>query len=632
MKRLEAVHPFYGISFLVFKQGNLPVGRKVEFSINQEDDKFLKKYYHPDKRSNWFFRSFRISDKEKYWLRPDYASSGLQAVRTQTFGQAFIHESGTSQWGWKSEYISVLKNKLGRKRPLPTFAMAIWLYRDVDWPPKTSFQDIINRFYEQFNITETEQRELFDANAPRDLGDWFMEEQFSWVELVEDLKIPPAPDTPNDEGGTLSTLTIEGVGPARKIRLDFAERVNLFTGDNGLGKSFLLECSYWALTGNWPGFQAYPRRDAGRDEPRIGFQIRGASGRTNQGESIYDWDLQSWTSQNERPTVPGLLIYARVDGAFAVWDPARDYWANTGKPTTARPLVFSREEVWEGIQDKFGGKTTYLSNGLISDWIVWQNSPDKEVFEILKRVLRRLSPPDVTQGDLGILEPGKPTRVPGDSRWIPTIRHSYGETPLVYASAGVRRIVALAYLIVWAWIEHKEQSNLVRRDPQNRMVILIDEIEAHLHPKWQRKILPALLDVQQDLAPNLQMQLLVATHSPLVMASSEPLFDVGKDKIFHLDLVRQNLFDAEVAVFESEFSLYGTADSWLRSDIFEMDQPRSEEAEKAIEDAKELQSRDEIAKDAIIEVSKRLMKYLPSHGDGFWPRWTYFAEQHGVKL
>ena len=98
MKRLEAVHPFYGISFLVFKQGNLPVGRKVEFSINQEDDKFLKKYYHPDKRSNWFFRSFRISDKEKYWLRPDYASRVCKRVESQQVGMVFIHKSVTSQW------------------------------------------------------------------------------------------------------------------------------------------------------------------------------------------------------------------------------------------------------------------------------------------------------------------------------------------------------------------------------------------------------------------------------------------------------------------------------------------------------------------------------------------------------
>lgn len=39
----------------------------------------------------------------------------------------------------------------------------------------------------------------------------------------------------------LKTLKIEGVGPAPKMTLDFGSRLNLLTGDNGLGKSFLLD-------------------------------------------------------------------------------------------------------------------------------------------------------------------------------------------------------------------------------------------------------------------------------------------------------------------------------------------------------------------------------------------------------
>lgn len=42
-------------------------------------------------------------------------------------------------------------------------------------------------------------------------------------------------------------------------------------------------------------------------------------------------------------------------------------------------------------------------------------------------------------------------------------------------------------------------------------VILIDEIELHLHPRWQRTILPKLLDV----FPNCQF--IVSTHSPIVL-------------------------------------------------------------------------------------------------------------------
>jgi len=203
----------------------------------------------------------------------------------------------------------------------------------------------------------------------------------------------------------------------------------------------------------------------------------------------------------------------------------------------------------------------------------------------LNRLLKRLSPPELETGDIGLLEQGKPTRISRDSRWIPTIKQAYGEIPLVYASAGVQRIVALAYLIVWAWEEHKAQSKLIRQQPQHNMVILVDEIEAHLHPQWQRKILTALLEVQKELASN--MQLLIATHSPLLMSSVEPIFDRHKDKIFHFNFLKQDNLAAEVVLQEPEFVIYGTVDSWLRSEIFELSQPRSVDA--AIEDTKTLQ-------------------------------------------
>lgn len=44
-------------------------------------------------------------------------------------------------------------------------------------------------------------------------------------------------------------------------------------------------------------------------------------------------------------------------------------------------------------------------------------------------------------------------------------------------------------------------------------VVLIDEVELHLHPNWQRNILPALTNV----FPNIQF--IVSTHSPQVIAS-----------------------------------------------------------------------------------------------------------------
>ena len=50
----------------------------------------------------------------------------------------------------------------------------------------------------------------------------------------------------------IHSLKLENVGPAAEMELEFGRRLNLLTGDNGLGKSFLLDIIWWALTRKWP--------------------------------------------------------------------------------------------------------------------------------------------------------------------------------------------------------------------------------------------------------------------------------------------------------------------------------------------------------------------------------------------
>ena len=186
---------------------------------------------------------------------------------------------------------------------------------------------------------------------------------------------------------------------------------------------------------------------------------------------------------------------------------------------------------------------------------------------------------------------------------------------------------ALAYLIVWAWNEHKVAYALARKDSPSNLVVLVDEMENHLHPKWQRSVLPALMDVKDELADDLQVQLMIATHSPLVTASVEPFFEEGKDKLFHLDLAT----NGEVKLEEKDFLIYGTFDSWLTSEIFDLSQPKSREAEKSITEAVALQEQANPDPEEVKRVSYDLQKYLAAE-DRFWPQWLYFAEQHGVDL
>ena len=434
---------------------------------------------------------------------------------------------------------------------------------------------------------------------------------------------------PVEREGALLQLELKGMEITKDIVIDFNSRLNIITGDNGLGKSFILECAWWALTHGWTAGQIYPR-DTKKGKPQINFKISDSSGEVQSLKSNYDWKQQKWTIQEgQKKIIPGLVIYARVDGAFAIWDPARVNSINDNKGLS-ESLVFSREDIWEGVRSEDKNRPQSIFNGLITDWVYWQTSKS-ESFGILKKVLKRLSPPDLEHGDLGILEPGEIVRIPGESRPIPTIKHPYGEVPVIFASAAVKRIIAFAYLIVWTWEEHKTANRLMHEPPQTKMVVIADEIEAHLHPQWQRVILPAITGISDDLSKELDIQFIVTTHSPLIMASIEPMFDEATDKIFHLNLHRDKANEVEINLENPSFEKRGSADSWLTSSIFELKQPRSLDAENVLEDAKALQKQDHPDKAAISNVSDKLMRLLPAH-DPFWVRWNNFAEKNGVKL
>ncbi len=418
-------------------------------------------------------------------------------------------------------------------------------------------------------------------------------------------------------------LHLQGVGPSQEIEVSFADRLNLFTGDNGLGKTFLLDIIWWALTRTWANGHVWPRRDK-EQTPQISYHLSGSAGPTKKpATSSFNSKLQQWSRSPARPVMPGLVLYVRVDGSFSVWDPERNYWkVNQAKgyeqPDRPDAYHFTPDSVWDGP------KNEVFCNGLIRDWVSWQNQPDQSSttpFNLLSKVIKRLSPhPDEW------MKPGKPTRVSiDDSRHYPTVELPYGVIPVTQVSAGMKRILGLAYLLVWTWYEHLQASELLQQSPTDKIILLIDEVESHLHPQWQRTILPALLDVATGLKETMQTQVIATTHSPLVLASIEPEFDESIDKLFLFSLE-----NSQVKLEEKPWAKQGDAVGWLVSDVFGLKQARSREAEIAIEAAEAFMRGDvEKLPEGLTtreEIHRELQRVVPGH-DPFWPRWIVSAKE-----
>ncbi|MDI4636707.1 MULTISPECIES: AAA family ATPase [Halomonadaceae] len=422
----------------------------------------------------------------------------------------------------------------------------------------------------------------------------------------------------------LKSLSLENVGPAPTMELGFAKRLNVITGDNGLGKSFLLDIAWWAMTRQWPaelnpkltsGKKALPR-DAG--SARISFEFTGKS-RAKAYTSEFQPREGKWKGSAGRPANPGLVFYAMADGSFALWDPARNYWLTKGdEDFQDRPpaYVFSPMEVWDGLENKDG---TWLCNGLIRDWASWQKERG-EPFDQLCDVLKVLSAsPDEP------LTPGELTRISlDDARDMPTVRMPYGQdVPVVHASAGMRRIIALAYFMVWSWQEHQKAARLLGEQETHQAVFLIDEVESHLHPQWQRKVVPALIKVMGALVRNASVQLITATHSPLVMASIEPFFNEKRDAWFDLDFVQD-----EVMLTRRDFRKHGDVSTWLMSEAFDLKSARAETQEHLIEKASRLLEQEEPDQAAIKRMHGKLVEAL-SPTDDFLFQWRYIGKRKG---
>lgn len=421
----------------------------------------------------------------------------------------------------------------------------------------------------------------------------------------------------------LQHLTLKDVGPAPSMAVDFAPRLNLLTGDNGLGKTFLLDVAWWALTRTWARAAAAPNRADGT-YPSINFRL-GAGQRERTG--VFDWATQDWVvspSLVPSPQAAGLVIYALVEGGFAVWDPARNPPSTDGSRDAAgRPAayVFKPEEVWDGLPLGAGKK---LCNGLIADWGNWQREQGAP-FKELTRALEHLSPSPRER-----LVPGELVRISlDDVRDHPTLRMPYGQdVALVHASAGMRRIVALAYLLVWTWQEHLRAAQLLRMKPAREIVFLVDEIEAHLHPQWQRRIVPSLLSVVESLTRehDMPVQLIATTHAPMVMASLEPLFS-DSDAWLDLDLVSSD-GQCRVQLTKRPWVRHGDATAWLTSEAFDLPSARSLEAEQLIEEASRALADESFDRKRAKKLHTELRKVL-GDTDPFWMNWRYVGQKKG---
>ena len=387
----------------------------------------------------------------------------------------------------------------------------------------------------------------------------------------------------------VTDIRLTNVRSIRTAELHFRPGFNLILGDNGVGKTTLIDALAICL---FEFERAYNR--SGRGVPR---QFRNDDIRVEAGSMGLECSLRTTRSSYDfvLHLLRGQNLVKRRKGFIGAQPPVAPNTRSEiksvesqGRPlavmySPTRALRSSATERWPpkpigGISRAYEGALADrpVRLGYFANWMRVRQMFDAEALIGVERAVSRFVP------GYGRLHIGG-----RDDRTL-LIHRRGSPLPVRHLSHGERSILA----VVFDLTRRLGEANPGLSDPaaEAGAVVLIDEIDLHLHPKWQREIarkLTATFPICQFIA---------TTHSPQVIG------EVGHDRIQIL---------TEDGAFSPSYS-FGVDSSRVLEEIMEAD-PRNKKVRDMLSRASRLIDRErfEEARELLGKLSERLGRNDP---------------------
>lgn len=284
----------------------------------------------------------------------------------------------------------------------------------------------------------------------------------------------------------IENIEISGVGGIRELKLAFHDGLNVICGANGVGKSTVLDIIADAFTTNTSNLKRNARCTKGK---YIIFFEDANGGNSHKFFEIEEFLPTKHDSGRVSSNESQYVLYFSINRTL-------NY-----KALDSIPKDGSRENREAAQQLHFGVENSDLKGWFINRY-VFSDKPDslsveqKENFKLAKRALSLL---DDTVSFL---------TVDGTTLDI-KLQTGRGDVYFEYLSAGYKTCFSLVLGIIKE-IEFRFKNPTIKAEDFNG-VILIDEIDLHLHPTWQGPLISTL----KALFP--KVQFIVTTHSPSVL-------------------------------------------------------------------------------------------------------------------
>ncbi len=286
-------------------------------------------------------------------------------------------------------------------------------------------------------------------------------------------------------------IEIEGIGGITDLTVNFDERMNFICGPNGIGKTTLLECVAHSLS--YQNTKILRRNvAAAQGRFRALLDVDGVEKQSNI-------QIQDFTPDKDA-RINGLSQYASKILSLKVTRTFQYQPLNAVGRDVDKQNYHIYEEAKHGV-----------NIGEVKNWFVNRYLYSAHEGALTEQQINNL---ELAKKSFSLLnENFSFSRVMASSNEI-MIHTPNGEIYYEYLSSGFKSCLSIIFGIIKD-IELRFKEPCINADDFDG-VILIDELELHLHPEWQSKIARILLQV----FPNAQF--ITSTHSPHILQSAKP--------------------------------------------------------------------------------------------------------------
>lgn len=289
----------------------------------------------------------------------------------------------------------------------------------------------------------------------------------------------------------IESIDIENIGPIDKIKLDFNPEFNIICGQNGVGKTTILDC----IAQSFNRGQTSLKRKANSDNGKWTTSIK-----VNNNSQNYTFQTNSFRPNDNRINAAYLH---QNSGDVIVFKTYRNIGyqslSSVNRDPEKNTINFAKETL-----------SGTLSNDL-KQWFVnrhlW-SAHDNGLSENQQKNI------DLAKSCFSMLNDSISFNKVDPGSYDIMLNTPHGEIFFEYLSSGYKSCLAVLLGIIKEIEYRYKDPNIYANDFDG--VILIDEIDLHLHPEWQAKIYSAI----KSIIPNAQV--FTSSHSPHLIQVANP--------------------------------------------------------------------------------------------------------------